>query len=191
MLPEPFLSGTIACRSVVIPISFGSRAQHFYSLRISLSAPLLSSLCPILRSFLFHLLFLHQYSFFFVFSSLIFFYCAVRAFHCPCHLVDLHLFVVICLVASIVAAVLNLISMFHLILIFTSSFAFNVGLDRPVHVDHFRRLSLYINPPVIDHMVPKCIHCCVSCLVIVVIRLVSSFSLSPVTFRFVFISLPS
>ena len=40
-----------------------------------------------------------------------FFFCAVIAFHCPCHLVDLYLFIVICIVFSIVAAVLNLVAM--------------------------------------------------------------------------------
>ena len=80
---------------------------------------------------------LHPCSYEFVFFSLIFFFCAVIAIHCPCHLVDLYLFIVICIVLSIGAAVLNLISMFHVISNLISSVGFDVGLDRPVHLDHF------------------------------------------------------
>ena len=36
---------------------------------------------------------------------------------------------------------------------FYFSFAFSVGLDRPVHLYHFLRLSLCINHPVINHIV--------------------------------------
>ena len=79
---------------------------------------------------------LHPCSHEFVFFSLTFFFCAVDAIHCPCHLVDLYLFIVICIVLSIGAAVLNLISMFHVISNLISSVGFDVGLDRPVHLDH-------------------------------------------------------
>ena len=118
----------------------------------------------------------------FVFFSLIFFFCAVIAIHCPCHTVDLYLFIVICIVLSIGAAVLNLISMFHVISNLISSVGFDVGLDRPVHLDHVLRLSLFINHHVIDYNVPRRIHYCVSFLVIVFIRFVGSFSLYPVSF---------
>ena len=56
------------------------------------------------------------------------------AFHCPDLLVDLGLFVVICIVRSIAVTVHNLISMFHVIFIVISIFAFDVDLDRPVHL---------------------------------------------------------
>ena len=98
MLPEPFLSCTMAFLFVVIPINFDCQAQHFYFLHSSLSSFSLSSLCPILRSFLFHFTYVHINLFF---ISPIFFFCAVIAFHCPCHLVDLYLFIVICIVSFI------------------------------------------------------------------------------------------
>ena len=79
-------------------------------------------------------------------------FCAVCAFHCPCRLVDLYLFIVICVVKSIVAAVLKFISMFHLTSNLMSSFAFDVGLDLPVLLDHCLRLSLYMTYHVIDHL---------------------------------------
>ena len=167
-----FLSIFVARLSIFI--FFIVRYLHLHSHR-----------CPILRSFLFHFTHVHMNLFFF---SLIFFFCAVIAIHCPCHLVDLYLFIVICIVLSIGAAVLNLISMFHVISNLISSVGFDVGLDRPVHLDHVLRFSLFINHHVIAYNVPRRIHYCVSFLVIVFIRFVGSFSLSTFIFRFVFIS---
>ena len=70
-------------------------------------------------------------------------------------------------------------------------FDFSVGLDRPVHLDHFLRLSLCVNHPVIDHIVSTAHPLFCPCLVIVFIRSVSFFSMSTFIFRFVFNSLLS
>ena len=117
----PFLSGTKACRCVVLPIYLGCHAQHFYSLHSSL---IFSFTLIIMSNFTF-VFFSPAVSsskfLLFCFFSLMFFFCAVCAFHSPCHLVGLYLFIVICPVISIVAAVLNSISMFHVILIFISA----------------------------------------------------------------------
>ena len=83
---------------------------------------------------------------FFFFFSLILFFCPLCALHCPCHLVHLCLFIVICIFFHRRHR-LQLISVFRVILIFISSFAFYVGL---VRLDHALRLSLY--PHVIDHI---------------------------------------
>ena len=76
----------------------------------------------------------------FLFSSW-FFFCPLCAFHCPDLLVDLGLFVVICIVRSIAVTVHNLISMFHVIFIVISIFDFDVDLDRPVHLFFVRWLK--------------------------------------------------
>ena len=137
----PFLSGTIACRCVVLPIYLGCHAQHFYSLHSSLSSSSLSSLCPILRLCFFHLLFLHPSSCYFVFS---------RSFSSSA----------LCLSLSL-SPRWSLSLHRHLSCYFNSrrplefdlnvsshpdfyfSFAFSVGLDRPVHLDHFLRLHCF------------------------------------------------
>ena len=131
MLPEPFLSITIAFLFVVIPVNLGCQAQHFYLFAVRYLHCVHFYVCFFFTCCFFtHL---HVDLFFF---SVMFFFCAVIAFHCPCHLVDLNLFIVICIVTSI-AAVLNLISMFHVMSNFMSISGFDVGLDRPVRLDHF------------------------------------------------------
>ena len=169
----PFLSGTIACRCVVLPIYLGCHAQHFYSLQSSLSSSSFSSLCPILRLCFFHLLFPHPSSCYFVssrsFSSSAL--CLSLSLS-PRWSLSLHRHLS-CYFNSRHRLEFDLNVSYHPDFYF--SFAFSVGLDRPVHLDHFLRLSLCINHPVIDHIVSMRIHCCVSCMVIVFIRPVSFF----------------
>ena len=135
MLPKPFLASTITFLFVDIPINFGCQSQHFYC-HLHLHS---SSLCLILCCFFFHSIHVH-------FFSLILCFCPLCAFHCPCYLVDLYLFTVICIVSSIVDA---LISMFHVILIFFSKLRFYIGL---VHRFLFLSLSRYIHHHEIDHL---------------------------------------
>ena len=109
------------------------------------------------------------------FFSLFFFFCTVCAFHSPCHLVGLYLFIVICPVISIVTALLNSISMFHLILIFISASLLVlvlIALFISIIFCAFLCASIILLSTTLFLLR---IHCCVSCLVIVFIRSVSFF----------------